>query len=136
MADTIRQIEYFYVQVPNKPGEGARALRVLQDAGVNLVAFSGFPSGERAQLDFVPADVASFKQAARAAKWKLVGPKRCFLVQGDDRVGAVADLMGQLADAKINIIAIDAICADGRYGTILWVEPRSFKKAAGVLGAV
>ena len=136
MADTIRQIEYFYVQVPNKPGEGARALRVLQDAGVNLLAFSGFPRGGRAQLDFVPADVASFKQAARAAKWKLVGPKRCFLVQGDDRVGAVADLMGRLADGKVNIIAIDAICADGRYGALLWVEPRNFKKAAGILGAV
>ena len=50
MAGTIRQIEYFYVQVPNKPGEGARALRVLQDAGVNLLAFSGFPSGGRAQI--------------------------------------------------------------------------------------
>lgn len=135
MADTIRQIEYFYVQVPNKPGEGARALRLLQDAGVNLLAFSGFPSGRRAQLDFVPADVAAFKQAARAAKWKLVGPKRGFLVQGDDRVGAVADLMGQLADAKINIIAIDGVCADGRYGAILWVEPRNFKKAARILGA-
>jgi hypothetical protein len=135
MAETIRQVDYFYVQVPDKPGEGAKALRALKDAGVNLYAFSGFPEGRRAQLDFIPADTAAFKGVAKANKWKLVGPKRGFLIQGDDRVGAVADLMSQLADAKINVTAIDAVCADGRYGAICWVAPRDVKKAAQVLGA-
>ena len=136
MAETIRRVEYFCMMVPNKPGEGARALRVLKDTGVNLLAFSGFPVGRRARLDFVPADVSAFKQAAKAAKWKLVGPKRGFFIQGEDRVGAVADLTGRLGDAKINVVAIDAICANGRYGAFLWIEPRNFKKAAAVLGAV
>jgi hypothetical protein len=135
MADTIRQVDYFYVQVPHKAGEGARALRALKDAGVNLLAFTGFPSGRRAQLDFIPVDAAAFKKAAKAAGWKLTGPKRAFLISGDDRVGAIADIIGQLADAKINVIAVDAVGADGRFGAILWVEPRTFKKAAQVLGA-
>jgi hypothetical protein len=135
MADTIRQVEYFYVQVPDKAGEGAKALRALKDAGVNLYAFSGFPQGRRAQLDFIPTDAAAFRGVAKANKWKLVGPKRGFLIQGDDRVGAVADIMSQLADAKINVTAIDAVCADGRYGAICWVASRDFRKAAQVLGA-
>jgi hypothetical protein len=54
MADVIRQVEYFYVQVPHKAGEAARALRALKEAGVNLLAFSGFPEGRRAQMDFHP----------------------------------------------------------------------------------
>ena len=136
MAETIRRVEYFYMMVPNKPGEGAGALRVLKEAGVNLHAFSGFPVGRRARLDFVPADLSAFKHAAKAAKWKLVGPKRGFLVQGDDRIGAVADLTGRLGDAKINVVAIDAICANGQYGAFVWIEPRNFKKAADALGAV
>ena len=135
MADTIQLVDYFYITAPNKSGEGARVLKTLKDAGINLLAFTGFPQGRRAQLDFIPADAAAFKQAARKAKWKVVGPKRGFLVQGDDRVGAVADLLERLGAAKINVTAIDAVCADGRYGAILWVAPKDVKKAATLLGA-
>jgi hypothetical protein len=136
MADTIRLVEYFYITAPNKAGEGARALNMLKQAGVNLLAFSGFPQGRRAQLDFIPADPAAFKQAAKGAKWKVVGPKRGFLVQGDDRVGAVGELLERLGAAKINVSAIDALCvADGRYGAIFWVAPKDVKKAAALLGA-
>jgi hypothetical protein len=136
MADTIRRVEYFYVHVPNKPGEGARLLAVLKEAGINLLAFSGFPQGQRSQLDFVPADASSFPQAARKAGWKLTGPKRAFLVQGDDRVGVMAEVHEKLAGAKINVTAVDAVCAGaGRYGAILWVAPRDFNRAATVLGA-
>lgn len=135
MADAIRQVDYFYIEVPHKVGEGARILRALKDAGVNLTGFSGFPSGRRAQLDFFPADVAAFKRVAKANKWKLVGPKRGFLIQGDDRVGAIADTVGTLADAKINVIAIDAVSTNGRYGALCWVSPRDVKKAAQLLGA-
>lgn len=136
MPDTIRLVEYFYVAAPNKPGEGARALRTLQDSGVDLLAFSGFPEGRKSQLDFIPADPAAFKAAAKRAKWRVVGPKRGFLVQGDNRIGAAAELMERLAAAKINVTAIDAVTVDGRYGAIVWVAPRDVKKAAAALGAV
>jgi hypothetical protein len=109
-------------------------LRTIKDAGVDLIAFSGFPSGRRAQLDFFPADSAAFRKVARANRWKVVGPKRGFLIQGDDRVGALADVVGKLADATINVIAIDALSVDGRYGALCWVAPRDRKKAAQLLG--
>lgn len=136
MADTIRKVEYFYVQAPNKPGVGASLLAELKSAGVNLVAFSGFPSGRGAQIDFVPENAALFRAAARKAKWKVVGPKRAFLVEGDDRQGAVADLMAKLGDAKVNVTAVDAVCAGaGRYGALLWVAPKDVSRASRVLGA-
>lgn len=136
MAETVRQIDYFYVEVANKAGEGAKVLKALKEANINLLAFSGFPSARRAQLDFVPADPAAFRAVARAHRWKLTGPKRGFLVQGDDRIGAVADLVGKLADANINVIALDAVGVDERYGMLCWVAPRDFRKAARLLGAV
>ena len=135
MPDTIRVVDYFYLMVPDKPGEGARVLNVLKDAGVNLLAFSGFPERRRTQLDFFPADSAAFKQAVKKAKWKVVGPKRGFLLQGDDRVGAIAELLERLGSAKINVTAIDAVLVDGRYGAIFWVAPKDVKKAAAFLGA-
>ena len=137
MADTGKQVQYFYVEVADKPGEGARLLSLFKEAGVNLHAFSGFPQGRRAQIDFIPANPAAFRVAARKAKLKLVGPKTGFLVQGEDRVGAVAELMAKLAEAKINVTACDAVAAgEGRYGAILWVKPDDVQKAARVLGAV
>jgi len=101
------------------------------------VAFSGFPKGRKSQLDFVPSDPAAFRQAAKRAKWKMVGPKTCFVIQGEDRVGALADILAKLADAKINVTATDAICTgDGRFGVLLWVKPRDVSRAAKALGAM
>lgn len=135
MADSIRTAAYFKIAVPDKPGVCADVLGVLRDAGVNLLAFTGFPRGRRAQLDFAPSDPADFQQVAKRAKWKIKGPKLCFLIDGDDRPGAVADVLSRLASAKINVTALDAVCAgEGRYGALFWVKPRDVKKAAKVLG--
>jgi hypothetical protein len=137
MSDTITLVDYYYTTVPDKPGEGAQILGALRDAGVNLLAFSGFPEGRRAQLDFLPSDGATFLAVAKAAKIKLSRPKKAFLISGDDRVGAVAGIYARLVAAKINVTALDAVSAGaGRFGAILWVKPRDVKKAAGVLGVV
>ena len=133
--DTIRKCDYFSMETPNKVGEGARILGALRDAGVNLVAFTGFPSGRRAQVDFIPSDTAQFKAAARQLKLKLGPRKTVFLAHGDDRSGAIAEICEKLANAGINMIAMDAVAVDGRYGAIFWVESRSVNKAAKVLGA-
>jgi hypothetical protein len=136
MAETVRQVEYFYIEVPNKIGEGAQVLQTLKAAGVNLIAFSGFPSSRRAQLDLFPEDPAAFKTVAKANRWKIVGPKRGFWVQGDDRVGAVADLVGKLAAANIAVIALDAVSTDNRYAALCWVAARDVKRAGKILDAV
>jgi len=136
MADAIRVVEYFYVIVPNKPGEGVRLLDTLRRERLNLLAFSAFPAGRKSQVDLVPEDAAAFRRVAKKAKWKVKGPKKGFLVQGDDRVGAVADVIGALAAAKINITALDAVTVHGRYGAIFWVAPKDLKKATKVVGAM
>ncbi len=136
MAETIRIVDYFYTEVPDKPGEAARILGQLRDAGIYLLVFSGFPKGRKAQLDFVAPDTAAFRAAAKKTKVKLVGPKKAFLIYGDDRVGIGAELLGKLADAKINATATQAIVAGAdRFGMILWVKQRDVKKAAKALGA-
>ena len=135
MAETISRVVYFYIETLDRPGEAARALSTLKDAGINLLAFTGFPKGRRTQLDFIPADPATFVKVAKKAGWKLSAKKSGFLIQGEDRIGAVADILAKLADAKINVTAIDAVCAGmERYGAILWVKPADLKRAAKALG--
>ncbi len=135
MAD-VRRIEYYYTEVTDRSGAGAKVLNALKAARVNLIAYTGFPTTRgSAQLDFVPSNERAFLAAARKAGIKLVGPKTAFLIQGDDRVGAVADIVSKLGQARLNIVAMNAIAAGKRrYGAILWVKPRNVTKAAEILG--
>jgi hypothetical protein len=137
MADTVQGVEYYYVTVPDAAGEGQRILSALRDSGVNLLAYLGFPvGGGQSQIDLVPEDPDALKEAAERASITLSEAKRAFLVQGDDRVGAVADTTAKLAEANINVTAAAATGAgSGRYGMILWVASADQERAADALGA-
>ena len=133
MADLIRTAQYFKVQIADKPGTLAGMLTPLREAGVNLMAVHAFPRNRRTQVDVVPEDPTAFKNVAKVHKLKMQGPKMCLLVDGDDRLGALADLTDRLGSARINITAVTGLCAgQGRFGAILWVKPRDVKKAAKV----
>ena len=136
MADTVRHVEYHYVTVPDAPGEGRRVLSALKERGVNLLAYLGFPlGGGQSQIDLVPEDPESLREAAQQAGLVLSDVKRAFLIQGDDRVGAVADITAKLAEANINVTAAAATGAgSGRYGLILWVAQADLERAADALG--
>jgi hypothetical protein len=135
--DRVRKVNSCYPIVPNRAGQGARVLTELTRAGVNLLAYSGFPAGGgRSQLDLVAEDTGALRRVARRNGWRLSKVKKGFLIQGTDQVGAVHRHLQKLADAGINVTAADAVAAgQGRYGMILWVKPRDYARAARVLGA-
>jgi hypothetical protein len=136
MADSVRKVQYAYVMVPNRPGQGARMLLELKNAGVDLVAYSGFPGKKGSQIDLVTPDLTGLKRVARQNGWKLSKTKKGFLVQGADRIGAVHRHLAKLAQKKINVVAGNAVAAGkGRYGMVLWVKPKDYAKAARALGA-
>jgi hypothetical protein len=137
MADTIKKMEYCYATVEDKAGEGARVLDALRKAGLNLVAFHAFPvGGGKSQLDLVAQDAGKLTGAAEKAGVRLSGRKSVFLIEGQDRPGAIADILGKLGAAKINVTAVDAVCSgSGRFGALLWVNPAEVEQAARALGA-
>ena len=136
MADRLRKVDYFYVMVPNSTGQGSKVLAGLAAQGVNLLAFSGFPSKGKGQLDLVPENSAKLRRAARKMKLKLSKRKTGFLLQGADRVGAMTGPLKKLAAAKINVTAMDAVTGgSGRFGAIFWVKPKAVAKTAKLLGA-
>ena len=137
MADQVRRARYCYVVVPHRAGQGAAVLGALADAGVNLLAYLGFPiGGQRAQHDFVTDRPAAVRQAARRLGLRMSAVKRCFLVQGDDRVGAVRRHLDRLAEAGISVTAAAGVIAGRRrYGMVLWVKPGHYARAARALRA-
>ena len=136
MPDTIRKIDYYYVTAPDKPGAGARIFGALRDAGVSFLAVHAFPSARKTQIDVVPSDAVAFLAAAKNAKLKVSKPKTVFLIEGDDRAGAMASILSRLGAGGINVTAVSAVRAGiGRYGGLLWVKPKDVAKAAQTLGA-
>jgi hypothetical protein len=136
MATTARKVGYFYVSTADKPGEGARVLGALRDSGINLLAFHAFPAGSgESQLDFVPADEKALQAAAKKANLKLSDRKTVFLIESDDRPGAVAELLQKLGAAGANVTALDAVKTGSRFGALIWVKPADVDKAAKALGA-
>jgi hypothetical protein len=136
MSDKIRRVDYFYVQVPDQPGEGVKLLGRLKEAGVNLLSMTAFPiEGGRAQVDLVPEKAEKLVEAARSAGLALSARKQAFLIQGKDRTGGAAEPLKKLADARLNVTAANAACGgDGSFGMILWVKPKDVEAAAKVLG--
>jgi ACT domain-containing protein len=132
----IRKVVYFSMQVPNRPGVGVDMLKSIAKGKQNLLAFTGFPNGSKAQVDFVPARPAEFARGARKAGVKLGKRKTAFLVQGEDRVGALLRVLNKLAEARINMVAMDAVTAGNRrFGAIFWVKPKDVARASRLLGA-
>src|SRR3972149_39056 len=120
----IRKADYYTMKVSQRPGAGAKLLASMKSAGVNLLAFTGFPSGGGAQVDFIPENSARFRQAAKKAGLRVSKRKTVFLVRGSDRVGALTGMLGKLAAEKINLVALSAVTAgSNRYGMIFWVKP-------------
>ena len=133
---SVRKASYYSMKVPQRPGSGAQLLAVLKAAKVNLLAFTGFPAGGGAQVDFVPQDNAKFVQAARKAKLRISARKAVFLAQGEDRAGALTQIFGKLAKARINVVALNAVTAGKRrYGAMFWVKPKDVAKASRLLRA-
>ena len=136
MAYRIRKADYFSMQVSNRVGEAMRLLKGLRDNGVNLLAFTGFPNGRKAQVDLIPENTAALRRAAKKLKINLGKNKKVFLLQGDDRVGALVAVLEKLAAVRISVTAMDAACAGkGRYGAMFWVKPKDVARAARAIGA-
>jgi len=133
---SIRKASYYSMKVPQRPGAGAQVLAQLKAAKVNLLAFTGFPASGGAQVDFIPQDNAKFMKAARKAKLKLSARKTVFLVQGNDKVGALTQALGKLAKARINLVSLQAVTAGKRrFGAMFWVKAKDVAKASRALKA-
>jgi hypothetical protein len=133
---SIRKADYYTMKVSQRPGAGAALLAAMKAAGVNLLAFTGFPSAGGAQVDFIPDNSAKFRRAAKKAGLRLSKRKTVFLVRGDDRVGALTGVLGKLASKKINLVALSAVTAGkGRYGMLFWVKARDVGRTARLLRA-
>ncbi len=136
MAAKILCVEYFNTNVRDEPGVAHEILSRIASAQVNLLAFSAVPTGLNCtQLVMFPDEGKGLAHVAEELGLHLHGPQRAFLIQGDDQLGAFAEIHRKLSDARINVYASSGV-TDGRdgFGYIVYVRPEEFDRASKVLG--
>jgi len=135
MAFKIRRVDYFYTTVKDEPGQAYKVLSLLASLGINLVAVTAVPFGPmNTQLTIFPEDTAQLRNEAAKSGLKLEGPQPALLVQGDDELGALAEVHSRLYAANVNIYASSGV-ADGKghYGYIIYVRPDDYQRAVAAL---
>lgn len=136
MPDVIRRVDYFHTTIRDRPGASYELLTQLAELGLNLVAFTAVPVGPtHTQLTLFPEDSGQMAYVAHRAGMKLEGPHQAFLVQGDDKLGALTQIHELLYRADVNIYASSGV-TDGRgtFGYLIYVRPESYDRAAEALG--
>ena len=135
MISSVKNVEFFSIVVADKPGEARKLLEFLSEKSVNLLALTAFPLGDgMSRIDFFPDDPAALKQAAQDAKVALAGPRKAFLLQGEDKIGALYDVHLKLSNAGINVHACIGVGAGtGRFGYVIWVADADYEEASKVL---
>ena len=135
MAYKIRRVDYFYTTVKDRPGEAYRLLSDLEKLNINLLAITAIPTGpDNTQLTIFPEDSLMLTSEAKKVGMKLDGPHRAILVQGDDELGALAEIHMKLYKANVNIYASNGI-ADGKggYAYLLYIRPDQYDIATQAL---
>jgi hypothetical protein len=135
MISSVKHVEFFSIVVPDKPGEARKLLEFLSEQTVNLLALNASPmGGGQSQIDFFPEDPELLRRAAADAGMALLGPKKAFLIQGEDKIGALYDFHLKLSNAGINIRASSGVVdGTGRFGFVLWVDEADYDEASEVL---
>lgn len=135
MAFGIRRVDYFYTTVKDQPGEAYKLLSLLASLGINLLAITAVPFGPmNTQLTIFPEDSLKLQNEAQKAGLKLEGPQPALLVQGDDKLGALAEVHMKLYEANVNVYASSGISdGKGSYGYIIYVRPDDYERATEAL---
>ncbi len=103
---------------------------------MNLTAFTAVPTGaDETQICLVTEEPEALQEAAANAGAVLIGPKQGFLIQGEDRIGALHEYYLTLSNASVNVYSSSGVSdGTGRFGFILWVEAGDFDKAFNAFG--
>ncbi len=134
MADQIRKMTCLTATVEDRPGILAEALKALADANINMLGVWGYPiSGGKGRIMGIPQDVEKARALAAQTGVELE-ESTVFVIEGEDRVGALVEPTRKVADAGINIYAATALAAGSRFTAAIWVNPDEVDRTAELLG--
>ena len=131
---TVKRVKSFVIDVENKPGVLAQYLKGLREGGVNLKGLWGFATmAGNAKIHCIPEDEGKFRQACKKMG-KEPRERISFSVSGEDRVGALCELLDKVAAANISFNALDAISSGNSFGAYIWGDRTNSDALGKALG--
>jgi hypothetical protein len=133
MAISVKKINLWRREVPNRPGMLAHTLEPLSRSGANLQVVMGYHMGEKAIIEVFPVAGKKGEAAGYQAGLAASGPP-ALLVQGDNRAGLGHTLARAIADAGINIHFLVAQVIGTRYSAVVgFGSEDEATRAAGII---
>lgn len=135
---SVRNVEYFYIRIQDSRDTAYTFLSELASMEVSLLAFSAVPFGpDHVELTIFPDRSDTFVHLAKKLGWQVTGPQHAFLVQGDDHLGALADIQRMLMEADIEIYASSGVTdGNGHFGYVIYFRESDHDRAARALESV
>lgn len=125
---------YFSISTLDRPGALAEITAILLEAELDMSGIWGFGTGGgNAQIMAVPHDIDAFKAIANKAGWKIE-EGHCFHLEGEDRAGALVDLLNKIKEEGLNLTAVDAIGVSGQFGCYIWPHEEDVVAISELLG--
>ena len=120
MPTTVKRIQTVDVSLATEPGSLARVFSAFREAGVNVIASWGYEMGPgEAKAHFYVNDLTKTKDTLAKMGLKTQLTDACW-IEGDDKVGAYAELLGKVSKAGVNIGATDAFSINGKFASVLF----------------
>ena len=134
---SVRSVEYFYVRVKDERGKGYELLSKLASEDIDILAFSMIPNGpNHVEFTIFPSHGEDFLRVAKKLGLTLTGPQHACLINGDDYLGAFAEIHKALANAGVEIYASSGVTdGNGRYGYVIYFKEGDHERATKILGA-
>lgn len=138
MALTVQTVEYFYARIAQKPEKAYELLAQLAREEISLLAFSAVPFGSHhVELTLFPDNPEHMLSAGKKLGWDLTGPQHAVLIQGDDHLGALADIHQCLDQAGVRVYASSGVTdGAGHFGYVIYFMEDDHLEAARALATV
>jgi len=130
-----QRVKFLKTNLKDQPGVLFRVMEDLKSKKITLKSLWGFSKqGGDAELVVIAKDTDKIKSAWTSSGMS-VEEGTAFFCKGTDKAGALLKHLQALADAQINVKALNAIAVSGNYGSLVWVDSADVEKASQALGA-
>jgi hypothetical protein len=131
---SVKRVAVHCVDIEDKPGSLHKFLTQSSLSGVDYLCFSAFSCSDNHGRVYVSAkDPKSFEAFAKEAGIKITEAAG-FIVGGEDRVGAAANVLKRLAEKDIHGIAGAAMVCDNQYQLFVVVNAKDADRAQKAMG--
>ncbi|MDP2886251.1 MAG: hypothetical protein Q8P51_14650 [Ignavibacteria bacterium] len=129
-----KRVAYFKAKIEDKPGALLALAKDLKEKKLDLISLKGFGHAGQGEILVIAKRPEKLRDA-----WKATGALTeegvAFFLSGADKTGALVAGLDAIANAGVNLVAIEALAVGGKFGAVLWVAPGDLDKTAQVLGA-